>query len=378
MASIRVRPRSNGTTGFAVLYALNGVQTSATFDSEAAAVEFRDAVNTLGAERAMRAWEIAPTVQTVRKTGSGYTVAEWADHYIATRSGVTKSTLYDYRAYLRNDIRPTIGQIPLELLTYADVAGWVELMSKAGSSGKTIANKHGFLSAALNVAVTTGHIQSNPAAGTRLPRTEHKEMVFLTRDEFDQLRAGFTDYWHPFLDFLVHSGVRFGEAAALRPADVDRENGTVRIGRGFKRTYEPGNAYEIGPTKTRRSERIIDVDRDFLDPLDYTREYLFTNTKGGHLRVAGWRSNVWYPSLKRAQDLGLKKKPRIQDLRHTCASWMSADGIHPQQIQYQLGHESITTTMDRYSHLDRRNSAAAAARMASATREHRRKKTEKC
>jgi integrase len=257
-----------------------------------------------------------------------------------------------------------MGTIPLELLARADVAAWVSAMAEAGSSGKTIANKHGLLSAALNVALADGLIESNPAAGTRLPRTERPEMVFLTLAEFRQLRAGFTDHWQPLLDFMVMSGARFGEVAALRPSDVDPDRETVHIGRGFKRTYEKGNTYEIGSTKTRRSERTISVDSEILDALDYSHDYLFTNTKGGHLRGSGWRSNVWYPSLKRAQAAGLKKSPRIHDLRHTYASWQFAKGTDILTISREMGHESTATTSNLYGHLDRSNAASAAKRMA--------------
>lgn len=359
MASIRSRKRANGTTAWAVLYECGNTQTSATFDTEHSAGEFRDAVNLMGAERAMRAWNIAATV-TVAKRASGITVAEWIDKYISSRSGVTKSTLYDYRMYLRKDITPTIGRMPLELLTHADVAAWIEAMSTAGAAGKTIANKHGLLSAALNDAVRAELIPSNPAAGTRLPRTERPDMTFLTRAEFSQLLAGFTDHWRPMIEFLALSGARFGEVSALRPADVDTESNTVRIARARKRTYESGNMYEIGPTKTVRSERTINVSATLLAKLDYSRPWLFTNTKDKPVLLSSWRSNVWYKSVDRAVDLGLTKRPRIHDMRHTCASWMIARGIPLPVIQRHLGHESISTTVNLYGHLDRAQAEAAA------------------
>ena len=359
MASIRGRKRANGSTAWAVLYEIDGTQTSATFDTEHAAGEFRDAVNLMGAERAMRAWNIAATVKVAERM-SGMTVADWVGQYIASRSGVTKSTLYDYSMYLRNDIAPTIGLMPLELLTHADVAAWVQAMADTGSKGKTIANKHGLLSAALNAAVRAELIPSNPAAGTRLPRTERPEMCFLTRPEFGQLLAGFTDHWRPLVEFMALSGARFGEISALRPGDVDRDTRTVRIARARKRTYESGNMYELGPTKTKRSERTINVSGTLLDKLDYGREWLFTNTKGGPVELSSWRTNVWYKSVDRAVDLGLGKRPRIHDMRHTCASWMIARGIPLPVIQQNLGHESISTTVNLYGHLDRAQAAAAA------------------
>lgn len=55
------------------------------------------------------------------------------------------------------------------------------------------------------------------------------------------------------------------------------------------------------------------------------------------------------------------KMPRPHDLRHTCASWMIQAGVPLPVIQQHLGHESITTTVDRYGHLDRSSGVAAAS-----------------
>jgi integrase len=185
-------------------------------------------------------------------------------------------------------------------------------------------------------------------------------MTFMTRPEFAQLLAGFTDRWVPLIEFAALSGARFGEISALKPSDVNRVNGTVRIARARKRTYVKGAMYEVGPTKTKRSERVINVTKTVLDKLDYDNEWLFVNSKGGPLQLAGWRSNVWYPSVKRAQTLGLGKRPRVHDLRHTCASWLIARGVPLPVIQQHLGHESISTTVNLYGHLDRAQAAAAA------------------
>jgi len=300
VASLRVRKRADGSTAYNVVYVHDGRQTSVTFDTEPAADEFLNSVRLLGSERAMKAFGIAPTARAAARQPSGVTVADWVASYIASRSGVAKSTIYDYEAVLRNDIKPhTIGGIPLELLVRGDVVEWVNGMT---ASGKTIANKHGLLSAALNAAVRAELIPSNPAVGLRLPRSEKPEMVFLTKEEFAQLAAGFTDHWQPLIEFMALSGMRFGEISALKPSDVDREACTVRIARSRKRTYEKGANYEVGPTKTQRSERTINVHRTVLEKLDYSGEWLFTTTRGKPILVSSWRTNVWYKSVRRAQE----------------------------------------------------------------------------
>lgn len=367
MAWIKERNRAGGKTSVVVLYELpDGTQTSATFytgnldDDRREAHEFKTAVNTIGAEKAMKAWGINPSKRSISSPKSkAPTVAAWLQTYIDTRTGVTKSTLFDYRSYLKNDIEPVLGKIPIDLLTDEDIAGWVQGLAERKLAGKTIANRHGFLSAALNTAVPK-HIPANPAIGTRIPRTERKEMCFLTHDEFDLLLNCIDERWQPMVRFMVASGCRLGELTALRPADVDRVSRRVWIGRGWKRTYEKGHGYEIGATKTKKADRPVVIDRDVLDALDYSGEWLFANPDGSPVVHVVWRKNVWYPAIQKAQKLGLMKKPRIHDIRHTCASWMIAGGADMYAVQRHLGHESIQTTINNYTHLDARQAEAAA------------------
>ncbi len=300
---------------------------------------------------------------------SALTVTEYLERHIASLSGVERRTISDYKRYARNDITPAFGTVPLDKLNRADVAGWVNAMAELGAAQGTMDNKHGFLSGALKQAVKDGHLAANPCDGVKVPRTEVPAMVFLTAAEFQVFRAGFTKHYQPLVEFLVASGCRFNEAAALRPADVNRDAGTVRIARSWK---QDGTRYELGPPKTPKSNRTINVPKALLDQLDYSHEWLFTTTQGGPVRLTTWRTNVWYKSRARAQAVNpkapgravLNKSPRIHDLRHTCASWMIAAGVPLPVIQGHLGHESIKTTVDRYGHLDRSSHEAASEAIA--------------
>lgn len=358
VAFVRERTRKDGSPYYSVTYRLGGRgsrQSSTSFPTETQATKFCNLVDSLGPERAM---EVAGIADTPQRTMSTQTVAEFLDRHIKALSGVERKTIDDYTRYATRDIGPALGAIPLNKLTREDVTGWVNAMFKAGSAGKTISNKHGFLSGALKQAVDDGHLTANPCQGIRLPRTEEQEMVFLTRDEYQQLRAAFSDRYKPLVDFLVASGCRASEALALKPSDVDRQHSTVRITRAWHRGGPGG--YYIGPPKTRRSVRTINVPKTVLDQLDYSHEWLFTGSNGGPVRLYSWRSNVWIKTRAKALAAGLAKTPRIHDLRHTCASWMIQSNVPLPVIQAHLGHESIKTTVDRYGHLDRSNHAAAA------------------
>ncbi|ORB65303.1 site-specific integrase [Mycobacterium scrofulaceum] len=189
-------------------------------------------------------------------------------------------------------------------------------------------------------------------------------MVFLTHDEFTILLEAVTEPWRALVEFLVASGCRWGEASALRPADINLTEGTAGIRRAWR--YVSGEGYQLGPPKTRRSVRAIDVAASTLSKLDLTGEWVFTNSGRGRrgdtgpVRAHNFNPNVWVPALVRAKEAGLTKKPRVHDLRHTNASWLIQAGVPLPVIQRHMGHESILTTVDRYGHLDRRSSRVVA------------------
>ena len=82
-------------------------------------------------------------------------------------TGPRKSTPYDYKSDLKNDIAPVRVDLPLTALSRDAVTRWRHAMSDKGVSGKTVANKHGFLSSALNAAVKAGRIPSTPPSARR-------------------------------------------------------------------------------------------------------------------------------------------------------------------------------------------------------------------
>lgn len=370
MASLRRRARAGGSDSWSVLYRLDGKQSSVSFEDFESADAFKKLADKFGPKRALASLRADPALNTL-------TVGEWLRHYIDHLTGLKKSTLYDYNSYLRNDIGPVLGDHPLPSLTRDNIALWVNSMAEQGSSGKTIANKHGLLSAALTAAVPT-HIPFNPAAGQKLPETVRQEIVALTPEDFARLLAAVPGYWRPLVEFLVASGCRWGEATALRPTDVNRAEGTVRITRAWKRTYEAGGiGYEIGVPKTKRSIRTINVPWATLDKLDHSGEFLFLNRAGRPVRGNGFHDRVWKPAVERvwpSKDADgnpiagglLPARPRIHDLRHTCATWMVLAGVPLPVVQAHLGHESINTTISLYSHMDRKSAEVAADAIAAA------------
>jgi integrase len=356
VASIHVQKNRTGNT-YRVLWRHDGRQRSLTFENLPAAERFKTLFEDHGPDEALRIIELDEIGRHVP------TVTEWLHTYIDNLTGVQPATLARYRTYVVRDIDPIFGSMPLTAVTETTIGRWVKQL---GGSGKTISNKHGFLSGAFNAAMRAGVMTSNPCQGRRLPHTRVEETVFLTPDEFRLLRDHIErDRWKNLATWLVTTGMRFSEATALGAADIDAAAKTCRINKAWK--YSGDYRPEIGPPKTKKSIRTISLPAAALEAVDLTAPgFLFTNGAGNPVRAQEFFNGGWKPAREAAIKAGLTKSPRVHDLRHTCASWMIQAGVPLPVIQQHLGHESIQTTIGVYGHLDRRSAEAAAEAIGSA------------
>lgn len=348
MSSIEMRP--NGVSGpvWRVRFRTGGKQRVVTFATEKAATKWQGVLDAVGPATALAMLE-APPPATDR------TVGQQVSHHIEHLTGVTEGTRKTYRAVVANDM-DTIADLPLTMLTRDAVAGWVNALHERCLSGKTIANRHGLLSAAMNSAVDDELIGKNPCRGMRLPRSDGHEMVFLTREQYAALHQLLPEHYRPLALTLVGTGMRFGEATALQVRDVDLANRTVRVRQAWKHTGASSKR-ELGPPKTKRGRRTIPLSPPVvaaLAPLVDGRKpgaFVFTTTQGQPVKQATfWK--VWTAAASAYQP-DKDRRPRIHDLRHTFASWAISANIPLPVLQRTLGHESITTTVDRYGHLAR-------------------------
>ena len=123
-------------------------QKQAIFDVEdlAAATKFQELVDKFVPAKALETLGTDPKFSAI-------TVHDWIEHDIEHLTGLRRSTLYDYRSYLKKDIEEPLGDLPLVSPFRDDIARWMQDLSEKSATGKTVANKHGFLSSALNSAV---------------------------------------------------------------------------------------------------------------------------------------------------------------------------------------------------------------------------------
>lgn len=318
-----------------------------TFGTEAQAHSWRSVLDAHGPER-------AEALLTTEAPTSQRSVADQVRHHVEHLTGVTPGTRRRYEQVARLHLSGRYESVLLEHLSRDDVARWVNEKSATGAAPKSIRNWHGLLSAALESAVRDDLVPKNVAKGVRLPRLDgaQDEMVFLEPGEFAEIAAHLDVAWQPLAYFLVGTGLRWGEATALRVGDVDLQAGTVRVQRSWKETS--GAGWELGPPKTKRGRRTAKVSSTALARIAPTMdgrdllEWLFLSKRGGPVRGDWWRTDVWNPA---ATAWAGGKSPRVHDLRHSFASWAIRAGVPLTVLQRQLGHESIQTTSDTYGHL---------------------------
>ena len=387
MASIRHSRRSDGTVAHMVLYRIDGRQSSTTFNVPEDALRFKRLVDDLGPAEALRVLDASAGIID---SGAATPFGEFALAHIERLTGVQERTRAEYRGMLAARLSP-LAALPVAAVTADRIREWVNALDRDGASPKTIKNYHGFLSSVLADAARRGIIPRNPAAGTRLPRGLGTEMVFLTPEQFAVLLSVVPEHYQTLVTVLASAGPRWSEATALTPADIT--DGAIRINKAWKMS---SGRFSIGPPKTRRSNRTVPIAPALEEQLralaDGRRRdaLLFTSVRGGFVRHAWFYRSVWLPVVRLASgesarpegagpdvrvarvvqgiepvppDRALEVRPRIHDLRHTAASWMIAAGLDLMSVQYALGHESITTTADRYGHLLPERRAATSAAM---------------
>jgi integrase len=152
--------------------------------------------------------------------------------------------------------------------------------------------------------------------------------------------------------FLAYTGLRFGEAVALRVKRLDLLRGRCEV---VESATEVGSALVWGPTKTdeRRTVRLPRFLAELLGehlagrPAD-PDALVFTAPLGGPLRERKFLHDQLKPAARRA---GLPDALRAHDLRHTAASLLIRQGASVKAVQKTLGHKSAVMTLDRYGHL---------------------------
>ena len=294
-----------------------------------------------------------------------YTVGSWLEVWMENYAKIKlrPSTFKTSQGFLKNHIRPQIGNVPLAELTSLDLQRFykhlldggrvdrIEAKKKPkGLAPKTVRNIHQIISSALKLASEQRLIVRNPADGCALPKAERKEMRTLPIEQLTSFLREAKDsgvYELYYLDLAT--GLRRGELLGLKWTDVDLDRGILKIQRAISR--QNGKVVEA-PLKTKNAYRTLPLSADAISVLKMQKckvgnsEWVFPSPSGGPMSPDSVL-HMLQRVLKRA---GLPKV-RFHDLRHTFATLALQNGVDIKTVSGMLGHFSAGFTLDTYAHV---------------------------
>jgi integrase len=133
---------------------------------------------------------------------------------------------------LRLHILPTWRTVPLAKVTFEGLTQWVARLTLAGLGASGVRQSVFVMSAALDHAVRSDRLRSNPARGLGLPRPGRRDYVYLTHRQVLGL-AKAAGRWRLLIFVLAYTGLRWGEATALRVCDIDFDRRRIEVRRAL-------------------------------------------------------------------------------------------------------------------------------------------------
>jgi integrase len=287
--------------------------------------------------------------------------AEFLGRWLAdvARPGTAVKTYELYEMVVRRHVIPHIGHLPLSKLAPLHLQGMLGALERQQASPRLRQLALSIVSRAIKQAVRWRMLPQNPADAVTAPRVPKPEIHPLDSEQVAMLlEAAREDRLSALYVLALSTGMRQGELFGLWWADVDLVGAVVQI----HRQLHESNAGElwIGDLKTAKAKRRVDLPALAIEALrDHRRQMLleghaphrdalvFSDVTGQPIRKSNFIRRSFHPLLRRA---GLPHM-RFHDLRHTHATLLLQQGVHPKVVQERLGHSTISMTLDTYSHV---------------------------
>jgi integrase len=279
------------------------------------------------------------------------TLHELGAEWLATQTHTKPSTARSVESTWRVHVEPHWGMRRVGEVRHSEIQAWLTTLSTI-KSPTTVKRAHGILASILDRAARDRRIPANPARGVNLPRKRARKHVYLSHPQVANLADASGD--HALLvRFLAYTGLRWGEATALRVSDLDMLRRRARV---TENAVMVGGAIIVGTPKTHRA-RSVPFPASLTEPLaaqciGKARSDLLFGVGDDHLRPPDSRRG-WFASAVRKCQAADPTFERItpHDLRHTTASLAVSAGANVKAVQRMLGHASATMTLDTYADL---------------------------
>lgn len=266
----------------------------------------------------------------------------------------TPATIQRYTEVLIGFVRPSLGSVPLKQVDRARIR---KLLIEVGQirSAKSVELVHAVISGVFSEAIDMGYTLENPAHGLLkklLPPKRKRNQTMpdpLSREDLGRLlgaaRSHLPEPYPLILETLANSGMRLGECLAMQASLLDVRNRQYMVSQTFKND-------RYGLPKT--GKRLIDLPTPLVVRLEAHVRQLRRGAMAEGVPVdylfPGVSQRLVQGAVKRACIVAKLRQRSPHDLRHTYATMLLMDHMSPVYVQKQLGHHSITMTVDIYGH----------------------------
>jgi integrase len=306
------------------------------------------------------------------KRGADQRMKDYLTRYLENREGsLSGATMRVYGKLIKrmntqriDQAGHTFGQLKLSALETQNIRDLQRALLRDGLQTRTVNDSLSLLKKALEAAVNERIIEWNPARGVdRLKRTEpqardtiHRALDPAEVQAFmDGAREAESAYYNLYL-FLLHTGLRIGEAGALTIADLRGKQ--IQVHKTITRTQF---GYEIAEqTKTAAGLRSVPMTEQAREAVDAQKiqnrllygskvieaaKPLFRMPGGGILRADRVNSDI-----KRICEKSGVKYFSVHAFRATFTSRCVAAGMNTRDLMEILGHVDVQMTLGLYAH----------------------------
>ena len=296
---------------------------------------------------------------------NGITFSAYAKHFIDHQHGLEhkRKTIEGYESILSYRLLPYFKNKRIRSITTTDVNIFLDSLAKEGLAVKTKRNIRNVLNGIMVLAVQENVIGFNPL--TKIPvfrETKKENRRALTGEEVHQLLHALDAYYekkknyksvnmliYPYVYLAIYTGARRGELCALTWDDIDVEKCTVSINKSINEHLD------IEVPKTTNAYRVNVIPKEVMAKLlpfkDSKCNKVFHTCTGEYIKP----SNI-ARAFRNILKFGSLPHIRLHELRHTLATLALQAGVPITDISKQLGHASISTTLDFYSHASNESS----------------------
>lgn len=301
----------------------------------------------------------------------------WLKSYRAT---VKESTYATTLRYFNDHILKSLGTILISKLTVLNCQQAVnEWFTKAPRTYKRFVR---YVNNVLDYSVDLELIAKNPMRKVirpKVPKTKKPFTDFYSKDELNVFLRDAKEYnfrYFIFFRLLAYSGMRKGEALALKWSDINFKDNTISITKSV--TQGLNNRLYLSNGKTINSIRMLDMDTQTMEYLKQWRtaqqkqmfKLGFNFLSQDNFIFPTVNNEITQPSKPTQWNNAICKKYglrhiKVHGFRHTHASLLFEAGVSMQNVKERLGHANIETTMDIYTHVTKKQKEETANQFAS-------------